>query len=67
LIPICAYCKKVRNDEGYWNQIENYIREHSEADFSHGICPSCFQRLYPEYVKPSDRSTPEPDPTHSNS
>jgi PAS domain S-box-containing protein len=48
LIPICASCKKVRDDEGYWNQIETYIREHSEAQFSHGICPECARKLYPE-------------------
>ncbi len=48
LIPICASCKKIRDDRGYWNQIENYLKEHSEAEFSHGICPDCAQRLYPE-------------------
>ena len=48
LIPICASCKKIRDDRGYWNQIEYYIREHSEAEFSHGICPKCANRLYPE-------------------
>lgn len=48
LLPICANCKKIRDDNGYWNQIELYIREHSEAEFSHGICPDCAQELYPE-------------------
>ncbi len=48
IIPICASCKKIRNDKGYWNQIEAYIRKHSEADFSHGICPDCAKRLYPD-------------------
>ncbi|MCI5159691.1 MAG: hypothetical protein D3906_14940 [Candidatus Electrothrix sp. AUS1_2] len=47
-LPICASCKKIRDDKGYWNQIESYIREHSEAEFSHGICPDCAARLYPE-------------------
>jgi signal transduction histidine kinase len=47
-LPICASCKKIRDDKGYWNQIESYIREHSEADFSHGICPDCATTLYPE-------------------
>ncbi len=47
LIPICASCKKVRDDEGYWNQIESYIKAHSDADFSHSICPDCIQKLYP--------------------
>lgn len=49
LLPICASCKKIRDDKGYWNQIEAYIRDHSEAEFSHGICPECSQKLYPEY------------------
>lgn len=48
LLPICASCKKIRDDRGYWNQIEGYIRDHSEAEFSHGICPECAKRLYPE-------------------
>ena len=41
LIPICAHCKKIRNDKGYWEQVESYIRDHSEAEFSHGLCPDC--------------------------
>lgn len=48
LLPICSSCKKIRDDRGYWNQIESYIRDHSEAEFSHGICPECLQRLYPD-------------------
>jgi len=47
-LPICASCKKVRNDEGYWEQIENYIRDRSDAEFSHGICPECTKKLYPD-------------------
>jgi len=47
LLPICASCKKIRDDKGYWNQIEGYIRDHSEAEFSHGICPECAKELYP--------------------
>lgn len=47
LIPICANCKKVRNDDGFWEQVEVYIRDHSEADFSHSICPNCIKELYP--------------------
>lgn len=50
LLPICAACKKIRNDEGYWQQIESYISTHSRAEFTHGICPECAQRLYPEYL-----------------
>lgn len=48
-LPICAHCKKIRNDKGYWEQIEKYIRDHSEAEFSHGICPDCAKKLYPEF------------------
>jgi uncharacterized PurR-regulated membrane protein YhhQ (DUF165 family) len=48
LIPICANCKKVRDDQGFWNQIEAYIHKHSDAQFSHGICPECAEKLYPE-------------------
>lgn len=48
LLPICASCKKIRDDKGYWNQIEAYIRDRSEAEFSHSICPRCASRLYPE-------------------
>ncbi|XOF32517.1 MAG: response regulator [Candidatus Electrothrix sp. YB6] len=44
ILPICAYCKQIRNDEGYWQQVEEYIAEHSRAMFSHGICPSCYRR-----------------------
>lgn len=47
-LPICASCKKIRDDQGYWSQIEDYIITHSEADFSHGMCPSCARELYPE-------------------
>lgn len=47
LLPICASCKKIRDDTGYWNQIETYIHAHSEATFSHGICPECMKKLYP--------------------
>nr|WP_320009488.1 hypothetical protein [uncultured Desulfobulbus sp.] len=48
IIPICAYCKKIRDDEGYWDQVEVYIKKHSDADFSHGICPTCFQKHFPK-------------------
>ncbi len=49
IIPICASCKKIRNDEGYWEQIECYISDHSDAVFSHGICEECAKVLYPEF------------------
>ena len=51
LLPICSSCKKIRDDRGYWNQIESYIVEHSEAEFSHGICPECLEKLYPNLYK----------------
>ena len=46
-IPICAKCKKIRDDKGFWNQVEKYIQERSDAQFSHGICPECVESLYP--------------------
>jgi len=49
LLPICSSCKKVRDDNGYWNRIEVYIAERSEAEFSHGVCPDCLRKLYPQY------------------
>jgi methyl-accepting chemotaxis protein len=48
-LPICSSCKKIRRDQGSWQQIESYIREHSDAEFSHGLCPECAKALYPEY------------------
>lgn len=46
-LPVCASCKKIRDDEGYWTQIEEYIHAHTDAQFSHGICPDCAEKLYP--------------------
>ena len=54
ILPICANCKKIRDDQGYWRQIEQYISDHSDACFSHGICQECAKLLYPEYY--SDRA-----------
>lgn len=51
LIPICAKCKKIRDDEGFWNHIEDYIKKHSDAEFTHGICPDCGLELYPDFFK----------------
>ncbi len=48
LIPICASCKKIRDDKGFWHQVEVYVKDHSEADFTHGICPDCLVKLYPK-------------------
>ncbi|MBU1108001.1 MAG: transporter substrate-binding domain-containing protein [Candidatus Riflebacteria bacterium] len=49
LLPICSHCKKIKDDKGYWNQIESYVREHSDAEFTHGICEECAKKYYPEY------------------
>lgn len=48
LLPICSYCKKIRNDRNYWQQVESYLSEHSDVQFSHGICPGCYET----FVKP---------------
>lgn len=50
ILPICMHCKKIRDDSGYWNQLESYIHEHSGADFSHGICPDCINEHYPGFI-----------------
>jgi len=50
LLPICASCKKIRDDHGYWQKLETFVREHSEAEFSHSICPDCMKLLYPEFA-----------------
>jgi hypothetical protein len=49
-LPICAHCKKIREDSGYWTRIETYISKHSQAEFSHGICPECATKLYGKYL-----------------
>lgn len=59
LIPVCAACKKVRDDRGYWSQVESYIQEHTEATFSHSMCPDCFKRLYPELAKALPGNSPK--------
>jgi YesN/AraC family two-component response regulator len=51
ILPICSSCKKIRDDEGSWTQIEAYISEHTDAEFSHGICSECAEKLYPDYIK----------------
>jgi hypothetical protein len=51
LLPICSSCKKIRDDHGYWNQLETYIGAHSGAEFTHGLCPECAQKLYPDYYE----------------
>jgi hypothetical protein len=50
LLPICASCKMIRDDQGYWHQVEMYVKERSEAEFSHGICPECARKLYAPFL-----------------
>jgi hypothetical protein len=47
MLPICAHCKKIRDDKGYWNQLETYLKSHTDAEFTHGICPDCAQEIFP--------------------
>ena len=54
LLPMCASCKKIRDDQGYWQAVEVYIRQHSDADFSHGLCPDCARKLYPDIFADED-------------
>ncbi|AOY58416.1 two component system response regulator [Desulfococcus multivorans] len=68
ILPICANCKKIRDDEGYWDQVEHYVSRHTDASFSHGICPDCLNKLYPEFskadadIEKSDPARPDPAP-----
>ena len=57
--PICSSCKKIRDDNGLWNEIELYIASHSQAEFSHSICPDCEKELYPEYSKKRESTIDE--------
>ena len=52
ILPICSFCKQIRDDKGYWSQIESYIQKHSDADFTHGICPECIKKHYPDLKGP---------------
>jgi hypothetical protein len=58
LLPICAHCKKIRDDQGYWNQLETYLSSHAEVGFSHGICPECASEHFPEYRVPTKKGAP---------
>ena len=60
MVPICASCKKIRNDEGFWTQIEHFMKEHSDLEFSHGICPDCATKLFPSNKK-GNRDIPKYD------
>ncbi len=50
ILPICSFCKKIRDDKGYWEQVEVYVTRHSNADFSHGVCPECLDKHYPNFI-----------------
>jgi CheY-like chemotaxis protein len=62
IIPICATCKKIRDDNGYWNQVEVYIRNHSDASFSHGICPDCMAKFEEQLLKDNPQLNPNEYP-----
>jgi hypothetical protein len=71
MIPICTSCKKIRDDHGYWLQVEQYISTHSSAEFSHSFCPDCLQKLYPDYCDDPnlpciDKPVESDDPTGSS-
>jgi hypothetical protein len=56
MLPICAWCKNIRNDEGYWQKIEAYLKSHSDLDFTHSICSDCAKKEFPELISDSDKS-----------
>jgi two-component system sensor histidine kinase/response regulator len=62
LLPICAGCKKIRDDQGYWSQVESYVQKHSEATFTHGLCPDCIKKYYPDL----DDAGPDDSPKGTN-
>lgn len=57
IVPICASCKNVRDDQGYWSRVESYVRDHTEAEFSHAVCPDCMKKLYPRFVENDEGKT----------
>jgi DNA-binding LytR/AlgR family response regulator len=59
LLPICAGCKHIRDDQGYWSQVESYVQKHSEATFTHGLCPGCIKKYYPELEKADPGDSPK--------
>jgi PAS domain S-box-containing protein len=66
LLPICASCKKIRDDHGYWHQVEVYVGDHSNAEFTHGLCPDCGSKLYPGLWEDDEQSRPSPPPGGEN-
>jgi hypothetical protein len=63
LIPICASCKKIRDDQGYWTQLETYLTQHSDAEFSHSLCLDCMRKLYPDLAGQVEARMGEPKPS----
>ena len=59
LLPICSYCKRIRSDKDYWQQMEAYISDHSDAEFSHGVCPECFERVKADFGLPDSEPPAE--------
>ncbi len=59
LLPLCSYCKKIRDDQGYWQRLEKYFKENTNMEFSHSLCPDCMYQYYPDYVENSERSNPK--------
>jgi hypothetical protein len=65
IIPICSFCKKIRDDKGYWDQVEVYVRQHTEANFSHSICPECAEEHYGKYLHPPKKESQSGQPSTS--
>lgn len=61
LLPFCSYCKSIRDDKGYWHRVDVYIRDHSEADLSHGVCPKCIKEHFPDIAEEMLTKAKEPD------
>lgn len=55
ILPICANCKNIRDDQGYWSNVETYLKQHTKAEFSHAVCPNCMNKLYPQFKPPQNR------------
>jgi len=65
IIPICSSCKKIRDDQGFWHQVESYLQSHSDAEFSHGICPDCVKKLYPDLWNKKETGSRNPEQAKS--
>ena len=63
LLPICSYCKSIRDDKNYWHQVETYVKSHSEAEFSHGICPGCWEKVVKAQLREQGIAVPDGCPS----